>query len=119
MKIGVIGAGGWGTARANLLAGKDLAPALWCNEPELVDKIKTGHENPYYLSGIKLEEGIEPTADLAEGVANAESIYKMSQKYAVEMPVTEQVYLLLYAQKSLKLAVSALMGRKLKSEFWS
>ena len=53
---------------------------------------------------------------LAEGVKNAECIYRLSQKMEVEMPIIEQVYLMLYADKSPQMVVKALMGRKLKSE---
>ncbi len=74
MKIGVIGGGGWGTALANLLAGKGLSPALWCYEPELADQIKKNRENSWYLPGIKLEEGIQPTSDLAEAASNKDLV---------------------------------------------
>jgi glycerol-3-phosphate dehydrogenase len=34
----------------------------------------------------------------------------------MEMPITEQVYLILYADKTPAIALATLMGRKLKSE---
>jgi glycerol-3-phosphate dehydrogenase (NAD(P)+) len=74
MKIGVIGAGGWGTALANLLAGKGLSPMLWCFEPELVDQLNKQHENRLYLTGVKLDEAIESTADLERAVKDKEII---------------------------------------------
>jgi len=74
MTIAVVGAGGWGSALANLLASKDLSPSLWCYEPELAAQIQKNRENPYYLPGIKLEEGILPTADLEEAVSGKEII---------------------------------------------
>ena len=39
MKIGVIGAGAWGTALANLLAGKGYEVALWAFEKEVCSDI--------------------------------------------------------------------------------
>jgi len=74
MNIGVIGAGGWGTALANLLAGKGLSPSLWCYEPELKEKIHKERENPLYLSGLKLEDGIIPTVDIKEAVAEKDIV---------------------------------------------
>ncbi len=68
--------------------------------------------------GKPLKEILSEMKMVAEGIKNAESVYKLSQKYNVEMPITEQVYLVLYADKSPKLAASSLMGRKLKEEFW-
>jgi len=84
----------------------------------------TGELSRNHQVGFKLGQGIGLSQILsemkmvAEGVKNAESVYKLSQKYNVEMPITEQVYLMIYADKSPKLAVTSLMGRKLKTEFW-
>ncbi len=66
--------------------------------------------------GKNLKDILAEMKMVAEGVKNAESIYRLSQKMEVEMPITEQVYLMLYADKSPQMAVKALMGRKLKSE---
>lgn len=66
--------------------------------------------------GRKLKEILAEMKQVAEGVKNAETVYKLSQKMGVEMPITEQVYLMLYADKSPSLALATLMGRKLKSE---
>jgi len=74
MKIGIVGAGGWGTALANLLAEKGYQPQLWCYEPELVEKIKSERENSYYLPGIKLSEKIFPSSDLEEVVSGKELV---------------------------------------------
>jgi len=70
MRIGVIGGGAWGTALANLVAGKDLNPSLWCFEPELPERIRNERENRLYLPGIKLEPGIDPTSDIEHAAAN-------------------------------------------------
>ena len=56
-KIAVIGAGGWGTTLANLLAEKSEV-SLWVREKELVDVIKKEGENKFFLPGIKLNKNI-------------------------------------------------------------
>src|SRR3989338_118136 len=56
-KIAVIGAGGWGTTLANLLAEKSEV-SLWVREKELVDVIKKEGENKFFLPGIKLNNNI-------------------------------------------------------------
>ena len=66
--------------------------------------------------GKKLKEILAEMKQVAEGVKNAETVYKLSQKVGVEMPITEQVYLILYADKTPAIALATLMGRKLKSE---
>ena len=66
--------------------------------------------------GMKLSEILENTKSVAEGVKNADTVYKLCQKMEVSMPIIEQIYLVLYADKSPKMAVTDLMTRKLKSE---
>ena len=43
-------------------------------------------------------------------------MYKLSQKMEVSMPIIEQIYLVLYADKSPRMAVIDLMTRRLRSE---
>jgi len=66
MKAGVIGAGAWGTALAQLLAADGPAVTLWALETEVVDAINGGQENPLYLPGIKLAPSIRPTGAMAD-----------------------------------------------------
>ena len=65
-KIGVVGAGGWGTALSILLSGHGLPIALWGYEPTQIDAIKTARENKTYLPGVTLPENIHPTSRLAD-----------------------------------------------------
>jgi len=53
---------------------------------------------------------------VAEGVPTAKSAYALSKKYKVDMPITKEVYRLLYQNKSPLQAVRDLMGRKSKEE---
>jgi glycerol-3-phosphate dehydrogenase (NAD(P)+) len=72
--------------------------------------------------GIKLGKGIELTHILkdmrmvAEGIKTTKAAYDLSKKMKVEMPITEQVYYILYQNKNPKEAVIELMGRGLKVE---
>ncbi|MFO8058546.1 MAG: NAD(P)H-dependent glycerol-3-phosphate dehydrogenase [bacterium] len=66
--------------------------------------------------GMTLNEILDKTRSVAEGVKNAVTVYKLSQKMEVTMPIIEQIHLVLYAEKSPKMAVRDLMTRKLKSE---
>ena len=63
-RIGVIGAGNWGTTLADLLATKGFVVDLWVYEPELAEIIQKERENTYYLPGFKLSENIHATHDL-------------------------------------------------------
>ncbi len=72
MKIGVIGAGSWGTALANLLATNGNETLLWCYEPELVAGMKENRINHLFLPDIKLHPSLDFTGDLGDAVNNAE-----------------------------------------------
>jgi glycerol-3-phosphate dehydrogenase (NAD(P)+) len=53
---------------------------------------------------------------IAEGVETAKSAYRLSLKHRVSMPITAEVYNILYRDKNPLTAVGDLMERKLKSE---
>jgi len=69
-KIGVVGAGAWGTALAQTLAmaGRDVT--LWAHEPEAVAAILADHENRTYLPNVQLDARIKATTKLAEIAQN-------------------------------------------------
>jgi glycerol-3-phosphate dehydrogenase (NAD(P)+) len=64
MTIGVIGAGAWGTALAQMLASDGSAVRLWARENEVVASINEAHENALYLPGIALSPQIAATGDI-------------------------------------------------------
>jgi len=70
VRIGVIGAGAWGTALANLLANKGFEVALWAFEPEVCADILEGRENKIFLPGFPLSVNIHPSNDLDEVAAD-------------------------------------------------
>lgn len=53
---------------------------------------------------------------VAEGVPTTKSAYDLSIKYKVDMPITREIYLVLYKKKSPIKAVSDLMARRKKEE---
>ncbi|MGB3808358.1 MAG: NAD(P)H-dependent glycerol-3-phosphate dehydrogenase [Erythrobacter sp.] len=67
--VGVIGAGAWGTALAQMLSldGRDVV--LWAYEPETVEAINTRHKNPVFLPDAELSDTIRATGDLADFAA--------------------------------------------------
>ena len=74
---------------------------------------RTGEE----LAKGKTRESIDAESPMvAEGVRNAISISRLSEKHDVEMPISETMVQVLYHGKSPRAAVEELMGRDLKSE---
>ena len=62
---GIIGAGAWGTALAQLAARGDRRAVLWARDPDHAREMRQSGENVRRLPGIKLAEGILPTSDLS------------------------------------------------------
>ena len=56
-KIGVIGAGAWGTALANIISKKNKV-ILWAKEKSVCENINKSFENKRYLPRIKLSKKI-------------------------------------------------------------
>lgn len=72
-KIGIIGAGAWGSALAQSLANSGRDVILWAREPEVVAAINENHENNVFLPGIPLNENIKATESLAS-VADCDTL---------------------------------------------
>jgi glycerol-3-phosphate dehydrogenase (NAD(P)+) len=66
--------------------------------------------------GMTLEEILSEMRMVAEGVKTAKSVYNLSRKIRVEMPICQETYHILYDGKSPKEAVRQLMSRDLKNE---
>ena len=66
MRIGVVGAGAWGTALAQVAASGGEDVLLWAREPEVVDSVNGAHENALFLPGLKLAPSIRAVADPGE-----------------------------------------------------
>ncbi len=64
--IGVIGAGAWGTALAQMLAGDGRMVTLWAYEREVVETINLWRRNPLYLPSVTIADTILATGDLAD-----------------------------------------------------
>ena len=56
---------------------------------------------------------------VAEGVQTTRAAYELSRRYGVEMPITEQMYAILYEGRAPSDALRALMTRDPKPEEWS
>lgn len=69
-RIGIVGAGGWGTALAKVLADKGEQVTLWCHGVDCFRDIAEKRENRTYLPGISLPGNIEITQSLESAVAD-------------------------------------------------
>lgn len=66
--------------------------------------------------GKKLEDILKPMRTVAEGIGTTAATRTLAQRVGVEMPITEQMYLVLYEGRPPRDAIRELMERRLKSE---
>ncbi|ALU43117.1 NAD(P)H-dependent glycerol-3-phosphate dehydrogenase [Pseudoalteromonas rubra] len=66
--------------------------------------------------GKNVEEAMQSIGQVVEGYRNTKEVYLLAKRTGIEMPITEQIYQVLYQQKDVKEAAMALLGREQKSE---
>ncbi|MCX7958200.1 MAG: NAD(P)-dependent glycerol-3-phosphate dehydrogenase [Deltaproteobacteria bacterium] len=66
--------------------------------------------------GKKIEDILSGMKMVAEGVRTSKSVYQLSKKLDVEMPISEKVYQIIYDGLNVKEAIYSLMTRTLKAE---
>ena len=74
MRCGVVGAGAWGTALADVLARGGHDVTLWAREADVVESIMTRHENTRFLAGAPLSPRLAATEDIIRAVTGADFI---------------------------------------------
>ena len=67
-------------------------------------------------AGKSVDEAQHKIQQVVEGVMAAEAVKEVADELAIEMPICQQIYRILYEDASPREAVGALMGRELKSE---
>ena len=65
-KLGVVGAGAWGTALAAVAARAGRDVLLWAYEADVAETINSQHENTVFLAGIDLDPAIRATSRLED-----------------------------------------------------
>jgi len=120
MKIGVIGAGGWGTALADLLARSGHDVTIWCYEEEVARSIELKRENELYLKGISLSDNIRPTTEMEEAASGKEIVVSVSPSHAVRKVMSEakahlwDEAIILSASKGIEIETLKTMSRVLR-----
>ena len=71
-KVGIIGAGSWGTALAVLLHKNGHEVTVWSILKEEIAMLQEQHEHKDKLPGVKLPENMLFTTDIAEAAAEKE-----------------------------------------------
>ncbi|MBM4387364.1 MAG: NAD(P)-dependent glycerol-3-phosphate dehydrogenase [Deltaproteobacteria bacterium] len=66
--------------------------------------------------GEKIDQILSGMKSVAEGVFTAQAAVELSRRHGVEMPITEEVYRIIYEKKDPVAAVKDLMARETKKE---
>lgn len=83
MRVGVIGAGSWGTALARMLATSGHRVTLWFRTARWRhDAVRSG-ENGRYLAGFPFPPGLRTTVDIKEAVAGSEALVAAVPSHAM------------------------------------
>ena len=69
-KIGVLGAGSWGTALTWLLTNNGHEVTLWSIMEDEVEMLRTKREHTSKLPGVKLQDSIQLTSNLEEAMTD-------------------------------------------------
>lgn len=73
-QVAVVGAGSWGTALAQLLAGNGNRVRMWARKPEVAEGINEQHRNVRYLSHVPLSPNVTATNDLGACLEDADAV---------------------------------------------
>ncbi|MGB6366408.1 MAG: NAD(P)H-dependent glycerol-3-phosphate dehydrogenase [Thermoanaerobaculia bacterium] len=74
MRVGVFGAGSWGTALAIHAASTGASVKLWARRRDLAEQLVGERCNSTYLPGVEFPENVTPTADVA-ALAGSEIVF--------------------------------------------
>ena len=66
--------------------------------------------------GESLDEILESTASIVEGVPTTKSVHQLARDHAIDMPITDAVYAILFEGLPPRDAIVQLMERELKAE---
>lgn len=66
--------------------------------------------------GKSTNEAIEEVGMVVEGIKTTKSAYQLAQKHNIDLPITEELYKVLYEEKNIEKSVPHLMGRDKKHE---
>jgi glycerol-3-phosphate dehydrogenase (NAD(P)+) len=70
-KIGILGAGGWGTALAMIVRWNGHEASLWARDADLLQRLAVEKRNEKYLPGVVLPDGLQFSPSMAEAFSGA------------------------------------------------
>jgi len=121
-RIGVLGAGSWGTALAMLLSGNGHAVQLWTHRAVRAEAMAQARENRAYLPGLPFPDSLEISADLRHVLAQADILlivvpsHVFRQTLTAIKPFLQPRHKLAWATKGLEPDSHKLLSQQVKEE---
>ncbi len=69
-------------------------------------------------TGLSLDEALRQIPGVAEGVSTVQAVKELATQYHIEMPISSEIYAILFQGKSPHQAITDLMTRDAKPELW-
>jgi len=118
-RVGVLGAGSWGTALADALARRGHEVRLWTWSVELEADLRATGRNERYLPGVDLAAGLKVRHDISAVLDGADAVISVSPSHYVRSVMTAAAphvapdALLISASKGLELESNLRMSQVL------
>lgn len=125
MQITVFGAGAWGTALAQVVAGGGHDTRLWTWLPEHAKALSEARENEAFLPGVPLHPGIVVTSSMEEALTGCQLAVVAVPSHAVRKtissarPFLEEKTRIVCASKGIEQGTLALMTEVIADEISS
>ena len=84
-RVGIIGAGSWGTALSLVLANNGHSVEIWSIVEREIDMLKEKHEHIDKLPGVKLPDSITFTTDIEETIKKPKHVE--TKQHATKQPM--------------------------------
>ena len=94
MKVGVIGAGSWGTALAAVAARAGHSVGLWSRNAQIVDAINREHANPCYLQDTRIPDNVHASKDILKVASASELLVFAAPSHTARELVSEMAAVL-------------------------
>ncbi len=105
MKIGVLGAGAWGTAVAQSLANGGHDVQVWALEQDVVESINIEHENVRFLKGYKLSNKLTASQSITEVATDKDFLIIGSPSLFISRVITQITHIQNIKDGSTKIGV--------------
>ncbi len=122
-RVGIVGAGSWGTALGHVLARNGHRASLWSHDPAVADQISERSRNEKYLPEHALDPSLRAHAEMEPAVAGADVVISASPSHVVRAVMAEAAdhvprsALLVSASKGLEIDTRMRMSEVLEEVF--